>query len=86
MNTLQLLQTLEQLQHENFKFFIEWVDIGEEYEYSINVPCSKNNAQYITAVLNEDYKLGVDVEFIPGSKDDLENGTLIIETYAKAIW
>lgn len=64
MTTLQLLQTLEQLQHESFKYYIELVDISDEYEYQIVIPCTKEQGAYITLVLNEDYEIGVTTEFI----------------------
>jgi hypothetical protein len=40
------------------------VDISDEYEYQIVIPCTEKQGAYITLVLNEDYEIGVTTEFI----------------------
>ena len=78
MTILQLLKTLQKLQNEDFKYYIEWVDIGEEYEYQIIIPCNKQVGEYITSMLNEDSDTSITTEFIVDK--------IIIDTGVTAYW
>lgn len=86
MTTLKLIRVLEVLQAEDFQYFIEWLDIGDYYEYQILVTCTKPSFDYISDVLNKEHKLGVSIEFIPDSFKDLYNGKGVITTDIKAYW
>ena len=83
MKTLTLLKVLEQLQHENFDYTIDYMDRGDHWEYQIVVPyITKKRAKYLRAVLNEDYELGVDVEFIP-EFNNKKYGQVVMDTGIK---
>ncbi len=81
MKTLTLIKLLEQLQHEQFDFTIDCLDRDYgKWEYQIVIPyISKNRAKYLDAVLNEDYELGIDVEFIPEFGNE-KYGQVVIDT------
>lgn len=78
MHALKLIQALEQLQHEGQQYFIEWVDIGEQYTYQIVINCTKTKFKYLRDVLNKDYALNVPIVYI--------NDKAVIDTDISVDW
>ncbi len=81
MKNRTLSKLLEQLQNEQFDFTSDCLDSDYgKWEYQIVIPyISKNRAKYLDAVLNEDYELGIDVEFIPEFGNE-KYGQVVINT------